>query len=60
MRYFVFYATNSLSIFETEDQMLAFLNGLAGNADLRFNVIHGNEVKIEPASVVTQFKVKRP
>lgn len=63
--YFIFYQQfryegQQEHIASTEDEMLAFVNDLAArNPELWVRVIRGEEVKLEPATIVKAYVVKK-
>ena len=63
MRFFVTYWTYRYDgpgekVFDTIEQVLAFLNQHAGNPDFTFKVIEGREVEFEPIELVKAYKRK--
>lgn len=62
MNFFVFYSTCKyepfdLKRFETEGEVLAFLNSKAGNSDFRFSVVLGREMTYKPVEVATKYQL---
>lgn len=48
-----------LSEFQTEADMLAFVNQRAGDPDLRLRAFTGREIVLEPVEVAKQYRVGR-
>ena len=63
MRFYVTYSTaryegDSKAVFDTIEEVLAFLNKRAENPDFDFSVIKGEIVEFEPAVTVKAYRRK--
>jgi hypothetical protein len=59
-KFFVWYETGEydareMEVFDSEVDVIDFLNARASNEELRFTVIEGREVKFKPVSVATKY-----
>jgi len=60
MKFFVWFTTykhdpERLEVFNSEADLLEFLNSNAGNIDFSFMVVEGREVPFKPVSVATKY-----
>ena len=53
------YAGMQLEKFETEEEVVEFLNSHASNPDFEFTVIQGYEVEFEPVEICKRFRKKQ-
>lgn len=61
VRFYVWFSTGKydpmcLSDFDTEKQVIAFLNEHAANDEFSFTVVHGSEVRFKPVTTAVSYK----
>ena len=61
MKYYIYWSSGryegqNFDTFDTEKDVLAFLNAHATNTDFDFRVVEGREVKFKPVSVVQAYQ----